>query len=375
VKDPDPTPPPGTGEGAGDPHQPPPEASRFLWEGDLDGAPLANRRVGVFGYGNQGRAQALNLRDSGVQVRVGLRPGSSSFARAAADQVSAGPAPDVAGWADVWMLLVPDEHQPALLAELTPAMSGTGENHAVGFAHGFNVTYDRLRLPPHAGVFLVAPCAPGARMREAYLGGGGVFAYVAVLADPERADAEPLALAYARALGCGRAGVWRTSFRIETEVDLFGEQAVLCGGLHALLTAAYDTLADAGYPPEMAYLECHHQLVWLAASVHAEGIAGTRRRISSTALYGDLTRGPRILGPESRAALRGILEEIQSGRFAAEFLAAMEGGGAGVREALAEADRHPMEGVGRRLRERSPGFARSPETPPMPGLDRRAEPA
>jgi len=328
---------------------------RFLWEQDLDPSPLAHRRVGIFGYGNQGRAQALNLRDSGIQVRVGLRPGSASLARAAADQLTAESAMAVAAWADVWMLLVPDEHQPALLAELVPAMAGTGAEHAVGFAHGFNVTYGRLRVPPRAGVFLVAPCAPGARMREAYVGGGGVFAYVAALADPERAASEPLALAYARALGSGRAGVWRTTFQIETEIDLFGEQAVLCGGLHALLTAAYDTLTRAGYPPEMAYLECHHQIVWLAASVHAEGIAGTRRRISSTALYGDLTRGPRILGPESRDALRGILDEIRDGRFAAEFLAAMEGGGAAVQENLARADRHPMEEVGRRLRERSPG--------------------
>ncbi len=290
--------------------------------------------------------------------------------------MTAGPAQDVAGWADVWMLLVPDEHQPALLAELTPAMAGPSEDHAIGFAHGFNVTYDRVRLPPRAGVFLVAPCAPGARMREAYVRGGGVFAYVATLAGPERAASEPLALAYARALGCGRAGVWRTTFQIETEIDLFGEQAVLCGGLHALLTAAYDTLADAGYPPEMAYLECHHQIVWLAASVHAEGIAGTRRRISSTALYGDLTRGPRILGPESRRALRGILDEIRDGRFAAEFLAAMEGGGAPVREALERADRHPMEAIGRRLREPAAGPAnagRGPETPPIPGLDSGAK--
>ena len=365
-----------TGAADGFPPTAPDRAPGFLWERDLDPAPLANHKVAIFGYGNQGRAQALNLRDSGIQVRVGLRPESRSFARAAADQVTAGTALDVARWADVWMLLVPDEHQPALLAELMPAMAGAGEHHAIGFAHGFNVTYGRLRLPPRAGVFLVAPCAPGARMREAFAGGGGVFAYVAALADPERAPSAALALAYARALGCGRAGVWPTTFRIETEIDLFGEQTVLCGGLHALLTAAYDTLAGAGYPPEMAYLECHHQIVWLAASVHAEGIAGTRRRISSTALYGDLTRGPRILGAESRAALRGILDEIRDGRFAAEFLAAMEGGGTAVREALEVADRHPMEVVGRRLRERSTGPASAgvgAEIPPIPGLDTGAK--
>jgi ketol-acid reductoisomerase len=197
-------------------------------------------------------------------------------------------------------------------------------------------------------------------MREAYARGGGVFAYVAVHQDPD-GRARDLALAYARALGCGRAGVFFTTFRTETEVDLFGEQAVLCGGMHALLTAAFDVLIEAGYPPEMAYLECHHQLVWLAATVHAEGIAGTRRRISSTALYGDLTRGPQVIGEPSREALRSLLADIRSGGFAREFLAEMgEGGGSAgdgkgggkIQEELKRMDAHPMEEVGRRLRAR-----------------------
>ena len=305
--------------------------------------------MGIFGYGNQGRAQALNLRDSGVAVRVGLRPGSPSIARAQADGVTAEAAAAVAAWADVLVLLVPDEAQPALLRELSPGV-GSGEGRALGFAHGFSVTFGQLALPNAAGVFLVAPCAPGARMREAFERGGGVFAYVAVHQDPPGSKTEALALAYARALGCGRAGIFRTTFQAEAEVDLFGEQAVLCGGMHALLTAAFDILVAAGYPPEMAYLECHDQLVWLAASVHQEGVAGTRRQISSTALYGDLTRGPRIIGAESRAALAAVLKEIRSGEFAAEFLAEVAAGKPRTAALLVAADRHPMETAGAGLR-------------------------
>jgi ketol-acid reductoisomerase len=308
--------------------------------------------VGIFGYGNQGRAQALNLRDSGLAVRVGLRPGSASRASVVADGLATEPLADVARWADVLVFLLPDEHHADLLRELGPVL-GTGKGRALGFAHGFSVAFGQLALPSEAAVFLVAPCAPGARMREAFERGGGVFAYVAVEKDPPGSHTEALALAYARALGCGRAGVLRTTVRTEAEVDLFGEQAVLCGGLHALLTAAFDTLVAAGYPPEMAYLECHDQLVWLAASVHAEGIAGTRRQISSTALYGDLTRGPRIIGSESRAALRAILAEIRNGQFAGEFLREMAAGQPQVKAALETADRHPMEEVGARLRRRT----------------------
>jgi len=321
----------------------------FLWEADINPAPLAGRRVGIFGYGNQGRAQALNLRDAGIAVRVGLRAGSSSIARAQADGLTAEPAPAVAAWADVLVLLTPDEAQPALLGELRPVI-GRGEGRALGFAHGFAITYGKLELPPALGVFLVAPCAPGARMREAFERGGGVFAYVAVHQDSPGSGTEALALAYARALGCGRAGIFRTTFQAETEVDLFGEQAVLCGGMHALLAAAFDTLVAAGYPPEMAYLECHDQLIWLAASVHAEGVAGTRRQISSTALYGDLTRGPRIIGAESRTALAAILREIRNGEFAAEFLADVAAGKPETAALLALADRHPMEAAGAELR-------------------------
>lgn len=320
---------------------------------------MSRRRVGILGYGNQGRAQALNLRDSGVAVQVGLRPGSESRARVAADGLVAGTVEEVARWADVLMLLLPDEHHRSVLDEAA-ARGGIGAGKAVGFAHGFNITYGQVTLRPEVAVFLVAPCATGERMRESYLGGGGVFAYVAVHQDPDGRTRE-LALAYARALGCGRAGVLVTTFPEETEVDLFGEQAVLCGGMHALLTAAYDTLVEAGYSPEMAYLECHHQLTYLASTVHAQGIAGTRRRISSTALYGDLTRGPRVVGEPSREALRAVLAEIRSGEFAREFLAEMAGGGAWMRSELKRLEGHPMEEVGERLR----ASIRPPATVPV----------
>ncbi len=321
----------------------------ILWEGDIDPAPLHDLKVGILGYGNQGRAQAQNLRDSGVRVEVGLRAGSASSERAAADGIATALPEDVVRWADVVMLLVPDEQQPALLADLASAWVDGGRGKAIGFAHGFNLTYGRVRLPSAVQVFLVAPCAPGEQLREAFLRGGGVFAYAAVAGDSGRGTLD-LALAYARALGCARAGVLVTTFRDETEVDLFGEQAVLCGGMHALLTAAFDTLVAAGYPPEMAYLECQDQLVWLAATVHDHGIAGTRRRISSTALYGDLSRGPRIVSEGVRKVLAELLAEIRSGEFAREFEGEMASGGERVRSALAGADTHSMEEVGRRLR-------------------------
>jgi ketol-acid reductoisomerase len=320
----------------------------ILWEKDIDGAPLAGLRVGILGYGNQGRAHAQNLRDAGVDVRVGLRPKSASLSRTAADGLLTSTPAEVARWADVLMVLVPDEEQPALLAAIAGDLAA-GRGRAIGFAHGFNVTYERLALPPAAGVFLVAPCAPGERLRAAYVRGGGVFAYVAVAQDPDGRTRD-LALAYARALGCARAGVLVTTFRLETEVDLFGEQAVLCGGLHALLTAAYDALVAAGYPPEMAYLECHDQLVWLAATVQAEGITGTRRRISSTALYGDLTRGERVIGEEAREGMRAMLDEIRSGEFARELGAEIAAGRPRIRAELARRDALPMEEIGRKLR-------------------------
>jgi ketol-acid reductoisomerase len=244
------------------------------------------------------------------------------------------------------MLLVPDEHQPELLDTLTPVIE---PGDAIGFAHGFNVTHDRVRIPAGAGAFLVAPCAPGARLREAFAAGDGVFAYVAT----REGDDEylPLGLAYARAIGSARAGVLVTSFREETEVDLFGEQAVLCGGMHALLTAACDTLIEAGYSPEMAYLECVHQLVWLAATVQREGIGGTRRLISTTALYGDLTRGPRVVGEASRRAMQEMLEEIRSGAFADEFIAGTRDPAA-LKSELERSGEHPIEEAGRTLRAR-----------------------
>ena len=319
----------------------------LLAETDIDASVLLGRRIAVLGYGSQGRAQALSLRDGGWSVRVGVRAGGPSEARAREDGIDHGDPLEVARWGNVVMMLVPDEHQPALLDCVAAALE---PGDAVGFAHGFNVTYDRAVFPAGVRVFLVAPCAPGARLREAFEAGKGVFAYVAVRDGDD--DTLPLALAYALAIGCARAGVLTTTFREETEVDLFGEQAVLCGGLHALLTAGYETLVDAGYSAEMAYLETLHQIVWLAATIQREGIAGTRRLISSTARYGDVTRGSRIIGAESKQAFRDLLEEIRSGAFADEFSNESRRGFADLRRNLERLDRHPMEEVGSRLRER-----------------------
>jgi ketol-acid reductoisomerase len=320
---------------------------RILGDADIDRQVLEGRRIGILGFGNQGRAQALCLRDGGHAVRIGARPGGDSSHRAARAGFRVGPLPEVARWANVILLLVPDEVQPELLATIAAALE---PGDAVGFAHGVTVAFDLGRVPPGVGVFLVAPCAPGDRLRDAYVRGEGVFAYVATR--EEDAHDLPLALAYAAAIGCGRAGVVVTTIRREAEVDLFGEQAVLCGGMHALLLAACDTLIEAGVEPELAYLECVHQLVWLAATVQRHGITGTRRRISTTARYGDVTRGPRVINDGSRAALRGMLEEIQSGSFVEEFLAAGRRGFPAVLEEIERLEEHPIEVIGRRLRAR-----------------------
>ncbi len=314
-------------------------------EADADLARLADRTVAVIGYGNQGRAHALNLRDSGVRVVVGIQPGRPSWRRAEEDGFVPRPIRDAVCEGGVVVMLLPDEHQAEVYAtDVEPAL---GAGAALLFAHGFTLRFGLIRPPAAVDVLLVAPVGPGVELRARYVAGGGIPAYVAVSHDAT-GSAWPLCLAYAKALGCLRVAAFETTVTAEAEVDLFGEQAVLCGGVSALLVAAFDVLVEAGYDPEMAYLECVHQVALLANLVRTGGIDGMRRNISQTALFGDLTRGPRIVGAASRTAMREVLAEVRDGRFAAEWLAP------GARERLAallaESASRAIEQVGAHVR-------------------------
>lgn len=324
------------------------------------------RSVAVLGFGNQGTAQAHCLRASGWQVIVGARPGAGRERARAAGFETAAPA-EATARAEFVAALVPDEQFPSLYRESVRAALRPGA--ALVFAHGFSILYGGLDWPPDADVLLVSPTAPGSVLAAEYDAGRGVPAYLAVAADGsgrawERAEA------YADALGSARARLLRTTVEEEVVVDLFGEQTVLVGGLLELVSAAVDTLVQAGYPPAMAYLECAHQVKYLADMLHREGPEGFARGVSATALYGALTRGPRTLGPEVRRTMAAVLAEVRSGRFAAEFLADREAGGARLarlREAAARGAWGRLEGARREaLGPADPG-ATGPVSPQPPG--------
>jgi ketol-acid reductoisomerase len=308
----------------------------------IDGTSLRGQRVAVLGFGSQGEAQARNLRDAGVDVVVGAREGRPSAKRAAdlGFQVSA-PA-DAARGANVCAILLPDEVVPGLWPVLAVAFA---PSVGLVFAHGFNLVYSELTFPPQADVVLVSPTGPGPAFREVVERGERLPAYIAVHRDASGRASE-MARAYAAAIGCGP--LLETTVREETEVDLFGEQTVLCGGLHALTRAAFDILVARGYSPEMAYLECVHQIKYLADLLHARGPSGFRKAISGTALFGDLTRGPRVIGPASRAAMETILDEIRSGSFAREWIQEVAAGRARLDELSAREAAHPIEEARRR---------------------------
>jgi len=300
---------------------------------------LAGVTIAVLGFGNQGEAQALNLRDSGVTVLVGARPGGGGGARARAHGFETLPLDAAARRAAVCAVLLPDERIP----DLWPAIAaGLMPGAGIVFAHGFTLLYGDLAFPADADVVLVSPTGPGRVLREVYSRGEGLPAYLAVHRDAS-GGAWGLAESYARGIGSHRARLWRTTVREETEVDLFGEQAVLCGGMNALVTAAFETLVSKGYSAEIAYLECVHQLKYLADLLHERGVAGMRKGISGTALFGDLTRGPRVVGEGSRAAMAALLEEIRSGAFAREWAAEVARGAPRLAEAVARAAGHPIE--------------------------------
>src|SRR5580693_8920492 len=326
-------------------------AATVYYEKDADPGIIAGRKVAIIGYGSQGHAHALNLRDSGIDVRVALRAGSSSAAKASAAGLRVTTVGDAAREADVIMILAPDTEQQAIYrADIEPALK---PGDALLFAHGFNVRFGLIPPPPGVDVGMVAPKGPGHLVRRTYEGGGGVPALIAVAQDAT-GKARDLALSYAEALGATRAGVLETTFAEETETDLFGEQVVLCGGLTSLIQAGFETLVDAGYQPESAYFECLHELKLIVDLMYEQGIAGMRFSISDTAEYGDLTRGPKVIDAHVRAEMQQILDDIRSGKFADEWIAENRSGRKNFEALRAAGAAHPIEKVGAELRAMMP---------------------
>lgn len=321
---------------------------RVITDRDIDPDLIRSRRVAILGYGNQGRAQALNLRDGGVAVMVGLRPGSPSRARAEADGLPAAAPEEAVAGADLVAMLTPDEGQAELYNQaVAPHLRAGG---ALVFAHGFAIRFGLVRPRPDLDVLLVAPKGPGTALRDLYVAGGGLIGLFAV-AQGATAEAEALALSYGGAIGCGRAGLIETRFAEECEADLFNEQAVLWGAVPALIHAGFETLVEAGFQPEIAYFECLKELKLLADLVEARGIAGMREAISNTAEFGALAGADRIVTPAVRAEMRRILAEVRDGSFAEALMADARAGYPRLRAARAEAAAHPIEAVGQRLRD------------------------
>jgi ketol-acid reductoisomerase len=323
----------------------------LYYESDADPTLIAGRKVAILGYGSQGHAHAQNLRESGVDVRVALREGSSSRTKAEEAGLRVTSLADAAAEADVIMILLPDTEQKAAYDESVAPHLADGD--MLMFAHGFNIRFGQIVPPPGVDVTMVAPKGPGHLVRRTYIEGGGVPSLVAVHQDAT-GKARDLALSYAHAIGATRAGVLDTTFDEETETDLFGEQVVLCGGMTALVTAGFETLVNAGYQPESAYFECLHELKLIVDLMYEQGIAGMRYSISDTAEYGDLTRGPRVIDDAVRATMQTILDDIRSGAFAEEWIAENKAGRPRFK-ALREAGKaHQIESVGAELRAMMP---------------------
>jgi len=323
----------------------------IYYDKDADLSIVLGKKIAIVGYGSQGHAHANNLKDSGADVTVGLRPGSSSHAKATAAGIEAVAIDEAVAGADVVMLLAPDEHQAALYRDVVEA--NIKEGAALGFAHGFNIHYEQIQPRADLDVLMIAPKGPGHLVRSTYVSGGGTPCLIAIAQDAS-GQAKDIALSYASGIGGGRAGVIETSFREETESDLFGEQVVLCGGLTALIQAGYETLVEAGYAPEMAYFECLHEVKLIVDLIYEGGIANMRYSVSNTAEYGDFTRGPRIITDETRAEMRRILAEIQNGDFAKEFILENQSGAPTMKALRRISREHSVEIVGKRLRDMMP---------------------
>jgi ketol-acid reductoisomerase len=323
-------------------------------DGDADVAALKGKKVAIIGYGSQGHAHALNLKDSGVDVRVGLRADSASRPKAEKAGLRVVDTATAAREADIVMILVPDEQGSEIYErDIAPGLKA---GKYLAFGHGFNIHFKKIVPPADVNVFMVAPKGPGHLVRSEYQKGRGVPCLLAIQQDPS-GDTKKIGLAYAKGIGGTRAGVLETSFKEETETDLFGEQAVLCGGLTELIRAGYETLVEAGYSPEMAYFECLHEVKLIVDLIYEGGIANMRYSISNTAEYGDMTRGKRVIGQEARKAMKALLTDIQSGKFADEWITEYRCGLPHFRELRKEAGTHPVEEVGTRLRGLMPWLA------------------
>ncbi|HJU51156.1 MAG TPA: ketol-acid reductoisomerase [Acidimicrobiia bacterium] len=320
---------------------------KIYYEHDADPTLVKTRRIAVIGYGSQGHAHSLNLSESGADVVVGLRSGSSSAAKATELGLKVMSPAEAAGWADTVMMLVPDQHMADLYQqEIGPQLD---EGDALMFAHGFNIHYGAIVAPEDVDVLMVAPKGPGHLVRRTFTEGSGVPCLLAVHQDAT-GNAHALGLSYAWGIGGARAGVLETTFKEETETDLFGEQVILCGGVSALIKSAYETLVDAGYQPESAYFETLHELKLIVDLLYEGGLSWMRYSISDTAEYGDYTRGQRIVTDETKAEMRKVLDEIQSGAFAQEWLAQAREGAPFLLEQRAANRNHPIEKVGHQLR-------------------------
>ena len=322
---------------------------RVFRDEDIDLALVRGRRVAIVGYGNQGRAQALNLRDSGVSaLRIALPEGSPSRERVAADDLEVACVAEAAAWADVVMMLAPDERQADIYREaIAPHLR---QGAAIGFSHGLAIRFGLIAPRPDLDIFLVAPKGPGTALRQLYTEGRGMITLFAAHQD-STGQAEALALSYAGALGSGRAGILPTSFAEECEADLFNEQAVLWGAIPELIQAGFETLVEAGFSPEIAYFECLTEVKLIADLIYERGIAGMREAISNTAEFGAMEGGPRIVTDETRAEMRRILADVRTGRFVRALIADSSAGYPKLAESRAQARSHPIEEVGRRLRE------------------------
>jgi ketol-acid reductoisomerase len=327
---------------------------KVFYDRDADLSVLRPHKVAIIGYGSQGHAHALNLRDSGIAVCVGLARSSKSWEKAASQGLEVLETAEAARNADIIMMLVPDEAGGDIYREsIAPGLS---KGKYLAFGHGFNIHFKAITPPQDVNVFMIAPKGPGHLVRSEYSKGRGVPCLLAVEQDPS-GNTEQIGLAYGSAIGGGRAAIIQTTFREETETDLFGEQSVLCGGLTELIRAGYETLVEAGYAPEMAYFECLHEVKLIVDLIYEGGISNMRYSISNTAEYGDMTRGSRVVGAASRQAMKEILGEIQSGKFANEWLSEYRAGLPNFKRMRAEAERHPIEEVGRKLRAFMPWLA------------------
>ncbi len=330
---------------------------RVYYDRDADVNRIKAKKVAVVGYGSQGHAHANNLKESGcAEVRVALRPGSASAKKVEDAGLQVMDPGEAAAWADVVMVLAPDEHQASLYTEqLAPNMR---EGTALAFAHGLNIHFNLIEPRGDLDVFMIAPKGPGHLVRSEYVRGGGVPCLIAVEQNAS-GNAQEIALSYASAIGGGRAGVIETTFKEECETDLFGEQVVLCGGLTALILAAYETLVEAGYAPEMAYFECLHEVKLIVDLIYEGGLANMRYSVSNTAEYGDYTRGPRVIGDAARAEMKQILDEIQTGKFAREWVNECQAGQPSFKAMRRRGAEHPVEEEVARLRAMMPWISES----------------